>query len=99
MTSSPHEVVVGKQLYLRCDYEGVPEPDVYWYHDDILLLPSHRVTIGGGAPGDNYITLVIDSVKESNNGTYTCRANNTIGFQERAYMVLIVSYKNDLLSI
>ena len=100
MTSSPHLIILGEQLHLRCDYVGVPEPDVHWYHDDMLLLPSDGVTISGGAPGDNYITLVIDSVKESNNGTYTCRVNNTIGFQEKAYMVLIVSYKlNDTLSI
>jgi hypothetical protein len=77
---------------------GVPEPTVRFYQDSSKLLMDGvgGVTIIGGAPGDNEITLVISSVERTSGGTYTCRANNTlgptniVGMDEAQYSVTIL---------
>ena len=71
---------------------GVPEPTVQFFQNDSILLMDRMngVTIIGGAPGDNEITLVISSVGRMSGGTYTCRAKNAVGMDEVVYSVTIL---------
>jgi hypothetical protein len=87
-----HRIILGEELRLGCRYVGVPEPTVQFYQDSSTLLMDGvgGVTIIGGAPGDNEITLVISSVERTSGGTYTCRANNTVGMDEVQYSVTIL---------
>ena len=79
-TAVPYRIILGEELRLGCSYVGVPNPTVVWLRDDVMLMNgADGVTIIGGGPGDNEITLVISSVVRESMGTYTCRANNTIG--------------------
>ena len=52
------------------------------------------VTISGGAPGDNFISLVIGTVQRTSGGTYTCRANNSVGMDQEQYSVTILGKVN-----
>ena len=91
-TVMAHHITMGEELRLRCGYVGVPGPTVQLFHNNsILLIPDGMdgVTTIGGASGDNEITLVISSVGQMSRGTYTCRANNTVGIDEVVYSVII----------
>ncbi|MCG8625710.1 MAG: immunoglobulin domain-containing protein [Proteobacteria bacterium] len=86
----PHPIILGEELRLSCGYMGVPEPTVQFFQNSMLLMDGmNGVTIIGGAPGDNEITLVISSVGRMSGGTYTCRANNSVGMDEVVYSVII----------
>ena len=85
-----HEIIVGEELHLCCSYVDVPMPTVIWLQGDAMLTNGGGgVVITGGAPGDNEITLVISAVEPTNRGTYTCRANNTVGMDEEQYSVIV----------
>ena len=87
----PHHITMGEELRLSCGYVGVPRPTIQLFQNNSTLLMDGMdgVTTIGGAPGDNEITLVISSVEWMNGGTYTCRANNTVGMDEVVYSVII----------
>ena len=91
-TVMTHSIILGEELRLRCGYVGVPGPTVQFFQNNSILLMDGMdgVTIIGGAPGDNEITLVISSVGQMSGGTYTCRANNTVGMGEVVYSVTIL---------
>lgn len=52
------------RVTLTCGAEGIPEPNITWYKDDVLL------------PGENSKTLVILEVQLSDRGRYHCNATN-----------------------
>ena len=91
-TMMPHHIILGEELRLGCRYMGVPGPTVQFFQNGNILLMDRMndVTIIGGAPGDNEITLVISSVERMSGGTYTCRVNNTVGMNEVVYSVIII---------
>ena len=88
----PHRIILGEELRLGCGYVGVPGPTVQFFQNNSMLLMDGMdgVTIIGGGPGDNEITLVISSVGRMSGGMYTCRANNTVGMDEVVYSVTIL---------
>jgi len=48
----------GGEVSIPCDVEGHPRPQVSWYKDDYLLIPSNRVDISGKA--EVYYTLKLN---------------------------------------
>ena len=91
-TVMAHCIILGEELRLGCRYVGVPGPTVQFFQNDSILLMDGMdgVTIIGGGPDDNEITLVISSVGRMSGGMYTCRANNTVGMDEVVYSVTIL---------
>ena len=91
-TMMPHPIILGEELRLGCGYVGVPGPTVQFFQNDSMLLMDsmNGVTIIGGAPSDNEITLEISSVGRMSGGTYTSRASNTVGMGEVVYSVTIL---------
>ena len=91
-TVMAHNIILGEELRLGCGYVGVPGPTVQFFQNNSTLLMNGMdgVTTIRGAPGDNEITLVISSVGRMSGGTYTCRANNTVGIDEVVYSVTIL---------
>ncbi len=61
----PNPATVGKQVEIRCDSEGVPEPSF------IIMRNGKNVSTEK--------TLTISPVKQSNEGPYTCIAVNIVG--------------------
>ena len=87
-TAVPHRIILGGELRLGCSYVGVPNPTVVWLQDDVMLTDdSDGVTI---MTGDSDTTLVISSVVRQSMGTYTCRATNTLGVDQRRFSVTIL---------
>ena len=89
--SSTHFIALGKELRLQCGYAGVPAPTVQWFHDSILLKSgSDGVIIIDGNIGDNKYTFIkVNSFYHADEGTYTCRANTSLGSEEAIYTVQI----------
>ena len=91
-TLMAHRIILGEELRLSCGYMGVPGPTVQFFQNDSMSLMDgmNGVTIIGGAPTDNDITLVIAAVGRMSGGTYTCRAINDVGMDEVVYSVTIL---------
>ena len=86
--SSSLGIVLGEELHLQCSYVGVPAPIAQWFRDGIILSDGvNGVSIN---TGDNVISILIGSVERTNMGTYTCRANNTLGVDQQSYSVMIL---------
>ena len=83
---------MGEELHLHCGYAGVPAPIVQWFHNNSLLISGSggiRI-ITDGVAGDSNASVVIDSVDRTDNGIYTCWANNSLGSDEVNYSVQIL---------
>ena len=92
--SPSHKVLLGEELYLQCNFVGVPAPTVLWFHNEMLLSDGvEDVTIN---LGDDTISIFIGAMKHTSGGTYTCRANNSLGTDQESYSVRIVVGKSDL---
>ena len=98
-TRIPHSIILREELRLGCGYVGVPGPTAQFFQNDSMLLMDgmNGVTIIGGAPGDNEITLVISSVGRMSGGLYSCRANNAVGMDEVVYSVTILGNSTSIL--
>ena len=90
--TSSSQIFLSAALHLTCGYVGVPAPDLQWLHNssNIDINSTSGVTISGGQESDNSFSIVIDAVDWDSGGTYTCRANNSLGIDEFVYTVLIV---------
>ena len=58
----------GSAVYLQCTATGVPDPDVRWIRDGYVR-----------ASGTNTTYFTLSSIKKTDAGLYTCRANNSAG--------------------
>ena len=68
-------LVVGINVTLRCQPDGVPRSQVTWFRDNIQLMPSNpRYLISN----DSDFTITIINVVGDDAGTYTCNAMNTL---------------------
>ncbi|CAH2316004.1 hemicentin-2 [Pelobates cultripes] len=76
--------VLHSSLSLLCDVQSHPTPEITWYKDDQILLPSKGVFI---MPGGQ--VLQIARAQLSNQGRYTCRAENPAGFHEKLINLFI----------
>ncbi|CAG0915668.1 unnamed protein product [Notodromas monacha] len=66
----------GTQIRLRCVSVGEPKPAVKWYKDGVEvseLLRDWRSKL------ETRWSLVVDNLKQSDAGVYTCRAVNKVG--------------------
>lgn len=57
---------------MECNVSGIPDPEIHWKKDSRLISPDPRLLIT-----DNGLT--IRNILATDNGTYTCVANNSAG--------------------
>ncbi|KAK8786259.1 hypothetical protein V5799_023966 [Amblyomma americanum] len=69
---SPPELAVGGELSLRCRAEGVPEPQLEWFHNGVRLFRSERVSFRGRR-------FHMAALTPADNGVYTCAASSEAG--------------------
>ncbi|XP_061910603.1 neural cell adhesion molecule L1.1-like isoform X2 [Entelurus aequoreus] len=84
--TGPHSSVValrGKSLTLECIPEGLPTPKVEWTKKDGNLDESN----GHGANHNRW--LVFDSISQSVDGEYECRAFNAHGSTTHSFTVTV----------
>ncbi|XP_052767076.1 inactive tyrosine-protein kinase 7-like isoform X2 [Mya arenaria] len=80
------DIALGADLQLRCEITGNPEPSYYWYQNQFRVFNKDNVKII-----DKGTRLRINNVTASDNGVYSCRAENLAG--------TIDSSKNFLLNV
>ena len=67
-------LVVGTDVTLRCQPDGVPRSRVTWYRNVMPLSSNSKYRISD----DPDFTLTITDVVNSDVGSYTCTAENTL---------------------
>ncbi|EFO97259.1 hypothetical protein CRE_16675 [Caenorhabditis remanei] len=74
---STTEVVANTTLALKCQAQGSPHPGISWLLDGLPIdgMPGVRIV--------NSSNLYIDNIKPSQEGRYTCRAENKLGRAEQ----------------
>ncbi|XP_072176576.1 hemicentin-1-like [Diadema setosum] len=76
-------VSVNRRAILSCPAEGYPPPEVRWRKDGRLISASGRITMTANHE------LIIDRVQESDSGTYTCVATNSVGSNELNFYLTV----------
>ena len=84
--------MLGEELRLQFNYVGVPAPSIQWFHNGVLL----RNGVDGVSVNtdDNFSGILIHAVEPTDGGTYTCRANNSLGTDQESYSVAILGTSN-----
>ncbi|CAN8032030.1 unnamed protein product, partial [Ixodes persulcatus] len=59
-------------LSLRCRADGVPEPQLEWFHNGVRLFRSERLSFRGRR-------MHLASLTAADNGIYSCRATSEAG--------------------
>ena len=93
LNSSTHNVVLAEELRLQCSLVGVPAPSVFWFHNDEPLSDRVNGVIINNNLANDRISTMIRSGGRKSGGTYACRANNTLGTDQKSYTVRIVPGK------
>ncbi|KAG7241454.1 hypothetical protein INR49_025655 [Caranx melampygus] len=73
---------VGSSVTLRCEAQGVPEPEVTWYKNGLQLAA------GNGLKMDRN-QLEIIGVQMADGGTYTCKVSNVAGQVDRTFRLTV----------
>ncbi|XP_076442608.1 inactive tyrosine-protein kinase 7-like [Babylonia areolata] len=68
------EVKKGTDVILKCVISGNPDPTILWYHNKFRLFNQEKVKI---LDEGNRIKLI--NITETDNGIYSCRAENVGG--------------------
>ncbi|KAG5261040.1 hypothetical protein AALO_G00299300 [Alosa alosa] len=69
---------IGAEVVIRCRVSGHPAPLIVWSKQGHSVMTGGKITIGV-----RNATLFISSVRRYDEGTYTCKAFNTMGQDER----------------
>ena len=79
--SSTHVLILRQSIRLLCYYTGVPAPSLQWY--------LNGTNIGRSRPGDgrNFTMNDVYMYDGAQQGTYTCRVTNSLGYDEASYSV------------
>ena len=85
--SDTHNVSIGDDLRLECQAIGVPEPALFWTLPDGQTVNGSTDTHGVVSPDNTVIT--VRGVQTSDQGTYACRANNSIGYDISSTVVFV----------
>ncbi|KAH9375066.1 hypothetical protein HPB48_015900 [Haemaphysalis longicornis] len=70
--ASVADLAVGGELSLRCRAEGVPEPQLEWFHNGVRLFRSERVSFRGRR-------FHLQALTPADNGVYTCAGSSEVG--------------------
>ncbi|KAI4892791.1 hypothetical protein NFI96_028928 [Prochilodus magdalenae] len=73
---------LGSAVTLHCEAQGVPEPEVTWYHN------GQQLTAESGLQFDQQ-QLKITRVQVADGGIYTCRVSNPAGQVERTFRLTV----------
>lgn len=81
-------VPTGVAVTLEAEFEGVPKPDVRWYHNGKEIIPSEKVNI---VIQEHKTTLHIPQVFRPHGGKYEVRAVNPAGEARSSGTVSVTS--------
>jgi len=70
------------RLYLECQVQGTPKPDVTWFQNDVQLSPTstkHKQTFKAATGNSFDVTLEITDLGATDAGTYKIVVKNKAG--------------------
>uniref|UniRef100_A0A3Q2CF83 Ig-like domain-containing protein n=1 Tax=Cyprinodon variegatus TaxID=28743 RepID=A0A3Q2CF83_CYPVA len=79
---------VGEEIYTL---SGDPLPDVQWFKGSSIIQPAGFVVMANSPDGSGFFS--IESVKEENSGTYTCKACNLFGEAACSAELVVIGQK------
>ncbi|KAM7400475.1 hypothetical protein PAMA_004929 [Pampus argenteus] len=79
-------VGLGGDVVFHCRVAAYPDPNFDWEKDGRYLGESNRIKIVSDSDSS---TLKIQSVRNLDSGTYTCRAKNTVGRSHAAAALVV----------
>ncbi|KAL3988587.1 [heparan sulfate]-glucosamine 3-sulfotransferase 6 [Sarotherodon galilaeus] len=79
-------VVLGGDVVFHCRVAAYPEANFEWEKDGRYLGVTNRIKIVSESDGS---TLKIQCVRNLDSGTYTCRAQNTVGRAQAAAALVV----------
>nr|XP_033805031.1 vascular endothelial growth factor receptor 1 isoform X2 [Geotrypetes seraphini] len=89
------QVNISSSVSLECWAEGVPEPQISWYKNSQELQQESGILL---EPGNN--RLIIERIKEDDDGLYMCRATNPRGSVESSgYITVQPAYHSGVLAL
>ena len=75
--SGPHRVLTGRRATLTCNIAAIPDANVMWYKDGILITSGSSRSIS--TTPDTNTQLTISSATSADNGMYQCVVSNVHG--------------------
>ena len=89
------EVIVGETAQLQCTAFGIPAPNISWEREGTVLMSGERVNITMGRSNGNtsYSILTISNVALSDDGQFTCVADNGVGSSVNSFLHLTILCK------
>ena len=88
-------MVIGETAELQCTAFGVPAPRISWETQGTVLRSGERINIieGGSNGSTSYSTLTISNVALSDEGQFTCVADNGVGSAVNSSVILRILCK------
>ncbi|VDM63858.1 unnamed protein product, partial [Angiostrongylus costaricensis] len=71
-------ISIGDQLILFCSVNGIPKPNVEFFHEDIRVISSDRISVEHDVTNTHWRMLIRESQREDF-GKYRAIAKNTVG--------------------
>uniref|UniRef100_A0AAY4EXP4 Ig-like domain-containing protein n=1 Tax=Denticeps clupeoides TaxID=299321 RepID=A0AAY4EXP4_9TELE len=83
-------VLEGEPASFRCKLVAFPAPTILWFHNNRQIQKEHRRKINTESRMHTHMTsLIIDSIKEKDSGSYKVMAINTEGSAESTASLLV----------
>ena len=92
------EVLIGEMAQLQCTAFGVPAPNISWGAEGTVLINGGRINITVVRDSGNSVssTLTLSNVTLSDDGPFTCAADNGVLPTATSTLNLIVLCKSSL---
>lgn len=65
-------------ITLECEFEGIPRPDIEWYHNENIIYPDGINIIKNEKGHKSYLILNGKHITDSIFGTYKCLGSNSV---------------------
>ncbi|PSN52174.1 Titin [Blattella germanica] len=89
----PKHTQDGTTIQFECQVEGNPRPQITWFKETSVLLPSQDFQIF--YDDDNVATLIVKEVFPEDAGMFTCVAKNAAGFASSTTELIVEAPVSD----
>ncbi|KAJ4429601.1 hypothetical protein ANN_21787, partial [Periplaneta americana] len=89
----PKHAQDGTTVQFECQVEGTPRPQITWFKETAILLPSQDFQIY--YDDDNVATLIVREVFPEDAGKFTCVAKNAAGFASSTTELMVEAPLSD----
>lgn len=84
-TLTEYTAVEGDKVEMKCYASGSPKPQIVWYKRSLEITEEDT-----GVQTTEDGTIIIDSVKDTDHGPYTCKAINPAGEASQDILLKVI---------